>query len=377
MIKRTIEENILKDFGQGKAVIVYGPRQVGKTTLMKSLLDRHTEKWLLLNCDEQDVKDLLTHTTSSKLKASIGDHKHVLIDEAQRIVDIGITLKLFTDQIKDVQVIATGSSSFELANRVNEPLTGRKFEHFLFPLSIRELIGHTSFLEENRLLDRRLIYGYYPEIVTSQGGEQRLLQLLADSYLFKDLLSLENIKKPSLLYKILRALALQLGNEVSFNEIAQLVGADFQTVEKYIDLLQKAFIIFMLPAFSKNVRNEIRKSRKIYFYDCGIRNAIILNYRPLESRNDVGALWENFLISERMKMLTYTYETKEKFFWRTTQQQEIDYLEQDQMGLKAFEFKWNVKAKAKFPKTFTRNYEAETKLITPANYQEFLDPVYI
>ena len=373
MIKRELEEKIERYFFKGKALILFGPRQAGKTTLMEAILKKRNESVLVLNGDEADVRESLSNTTSTKIKAIIGNHKIVFIDEAQRIPNIGLTLKLFTDQLKDVQVIATGSSAFELAYKTNEPLTGRKFEFLLFPLSFGEMVKHHGLLTEKRLLEHRLIFGYYPEIVSSPGMETKLLKLLASSYLYKDLLMLEQVKKPALIEKLLKALALQLGNEVSNNELAQLIEADKGTVEKYLDLLEKVFVIFRLPAFSRNVRNEIKKGKKIYFYDNGIRNAVIGNFSPLNSRTDVGPLWENFLISERMKFLHYNEIDYERYFWRTTQQQEIDYIEIEAGAMKAFEIKWNPKAKAKFPKTYLKAYpESELQVLTPKNFEGFL-----
>jgi len=373
MISRELEKQLVQHFFRGKIIMLSGARQVGKTTLIEMLLQKRKEKILYLNADETDVRELLTDTTSTSLKSIVGNHKIVFIDEAQRVKNIGITLKLFADQIKDVQVIVTGSSSFDLANEMNEPLTGRKYEFMLFPLSFSEMVEHHGQLEEKRLLEHRLIYGYYPEIVTKPGEEKELLKLLANSYLYRDLLTLEQIKKPVLLEKILRALALQLGSEVSYNEVAQLVNADQETVEKYIDLLEKSFVLFRLPAFSHNVRNEIKKGKKIYFYDNGIRNAIIGNFNLLISRNDTGALWENFLISERMKYLYYHNINVKRYFWRTVQQQEIDYIEEQERKLSAYEFKWNKKARAKFPKTFIRAYpDSETHLVTQGNFENFL-----
>jgi len=373
MISRELEKQLVQHFFRGKIIMLSGARQVGKTTLIEMLLQKRKEKILYLNADETDVRELLTDTTSTSLKSIVGNHKIVFIDEAQRVKNIGITLKLFADQIKDVQVIVTGSSSFDLANEMNEPLTGRKYEFMLFPLSFSEMVEHHGQLEEKRLLEHRLIYGYYPEIVTKPGEEKELLKLLANSYLYRDLLTLEQIKKPVLLEKILRALALQLGSEVSYNEVAQLVNADQETVEKYIDLLEKSFVLFRLPAFSHNVRNEIKKGKKIYFYDNGIRNAIIGNFNLLINRNDTGALWENFLISERMKYLYYHNINVKRYFWRTVQQQEIDYIEEQERKLSAYEFKWNKKARAKFPKTFIRAYpDSETHLVTQGNFESFL-----
>ena len=373
MIEREIEKQIENRLFKGKAILVFGPRQVGKTTSIHSILEKKNQKCLFLNGDEADVRESLENTTSTNLSLLFGEHKIVFIDEAQRINGIGITLKLITDVLKDVQVIATGSSAFDLANETQEPLTGRKYEFQMLPISFQEMVTNNGLLEEKRLLEQRMIYGYYPEIVVKPNDAAENLKLLSNSYLYKDLLNLEQIKKPALLGKILKALALQVGSEVSYNEISQLVNGDFHTVEKYIDLLEKAFVIFTLPAYSRNVRNEIKKGRKIYFYDNGVRNAIINNFNPLSSRSDTGALWENFLISERMKYLNSNKLEAWKYFWRTTAQQEIDYLEELNGKMTAYEFKWNPNKTAKFPKTFTNAYpEAEVKLITPKNFEEFV-----
>jgi uncharacterized protein len=359
---------------KGKACIVLGPRQAGKTTLIRELLARIEEKHLFLNADEPDVRDLLTNATSTRLRTIIGDHRVFCVDEAQRIPNIGLTLKLITDQMPEIQVIATGSSSLELNSTIAEPLTGRKYEFILHPFSFAELAEDHGLLEERRFLEHRMVYGGYPEIVTSFGHEAELVKLLAESYLFKDLLILEGLKKPALLENIVKALALQLGSEVSFHEIGQLTGADSHTVERYVDLLEKAFVIFRLPAYSRNVRNEIKKGKKIYFLDNGIRNAVIGNFLPLTNRTDTGALWENYLISERLKYRNNRGVEGSGFFWRTTQQQEIDYIEERDQTLSAFEFKWNVgKRGVRFPKTFTRAYpHGGTRVITPADYEAFL-----
>ena len=372
-INRLISKRIENHFFQKKALIILGPRQVGKTTMMNEIIKEQALPVLYLNGDEADIRELLTNTTSTRLRNVIGTNKIIFIDEAQRIENIGITLKLITDQIKDVQVIATGSSSLELRNIINEPLTGRKFEYHLYPLSFSELVEHHGFLEEKRLIEHRLIYGYYPEIVTSLGNEEELLKFLADSYLYKDILTLGDINKPALLNKILKALALQVGSEISFNEIGQLVGSSSQTVERYIDLLEKSFVIFQLPAYSRNVRNEIRKGKKIYFYDNGIRNSIIGNFSLLHKRTDIGALWENFLISERIKLLSIQAVRAESYFWRTTQQQEIDYIEIVGGNIAAYEFTWNPKTRKKIPKTFTGAYpDCSTKIINFDNFEEFV-----
>lgn len=344
MIKRTLETTIQSRLFKNKAIILMGPRQVGKTTLIKTLFnDRDDILWL--NGDEQDVRDLFENISSTRLKAIIGTNKIVVIDEAQRISDIGIKLKLITDQIKDVQLVATGSSSFELANLINEPLTGRKWEYKLLPVSFEEMSNQNGLLEEKRMLQQRMIYGYYPEIVTNPGNEKELLAQLADSYLYRDILTLDKVKKTDKIIRLLQALAFQIGSEVSYNELAQLCGLDSKTVEKYVTLLEQSYIIFRLGSFSSNLRNELRYSRKIYFTDNGIRNAVLGNFTQLESRTDAGALFENFAISERMKLLAYHNPFSHSWFWRTTAKQEIDYIEQIDGKMSAFEFKWNPKRK--------------------------------
>lgn len=373
MIDRFIADLLQDELYEGKALLVFGPRQVGKTTALKKLIAAQAQSYLFLNADESDVRESLENTTSTQLRLLFGNHKIVFIDEAQRVANIGITLKLITDVLTDVQVIATGSSAFDLASKTQEALTGRKREFFMFPLSFAEMVQHHGLLEEKRHLEQRLIYGYYPEIVTKPIKATNNLRELAESYLFKDVLQLDFIKKPILLTKIVKAIALQIGSEVSLQEISRLVGADVHTVEKYIDILEKAFVIFTLPALSRNVRNEIRKGRKIYFYDTGIRNALISNFNGLKNRTDTGALWENFVIAERMKWLRYNNKHVDRYFWRTTQQQEIDYLEEENEQFHAVEFKWNSKQKARFSKTFLNAYPiAASRVITPENIEHFV-----
>jgi uncharacterized protein len=353
MISRVIQHQIEKRLFKGKAIILLGPRQVGKSTLVNAIMQGKDP--VMMTGDDADDRKLLTDASVAGLRSILGSKTMLYIDEAQRIPDIGITIKLITDHLKGVQVIATGSSSFDLASKINEPLTGRKYEYQLFPLSFEEIVAHHGLLEEKRSLKHRLVYGYYPEVVTKPGEEKELLSLLANSYLYKDLLMLEQLKKPQLLEKLVRALALQVGSEVSFNELGRTVGTDNKTVEKYIDLLEKAFVIFRLPAFSRNVRNEIRKGRKIYFFDCGIRNAVINDFRPFDIRQDKGAIWENFVIAERMKFIHYQGIPVKQYFWRTTQQQEIDLIEEGE-HLSVFEIKTSETASVKFPATFTNNY---------------------
>lgn len=358
---------------KGKALLIFGPRQVGKTTFVQNLIADLNKKTLSLNGDESDVLVLFENPNVTKLKSIIGDNEILVIDEAQRITNIGIVLKIIVDQIKSVQVIATGSSSFELANKLNEPLTGRKYEMFLYPLSFAEMVAHNGLLEEKRALENRLIYGSYPEIITNPIDAKEHIKLIANSYLYKDLFILDQVSKPVLLQKIVKALALQVGSEVNTNELSKLLQVDNKTIEKYIDLLEKAFVIFKLPALSNNVRNEIKKGRKIYFYDNGIINAVTGNFNPLAQRTDIGSLWENYIISERIKLLNIQQGEVNYYFWRTTQQQEIDYIEKSTDQILACEIKWNTKAKYKIPVTFSANYENVTsKIVSPENYEEFL-----
>jgi hypothetical protein len=354
-----------------KIIVIYGARQVGKTTLIHELMKGSHHLWL--NADEPDIRQKLHNKTSTELKALAGTHKIIVIDEAQRIENIGITLKLFADELPDVKIIASGSSSFELSNKIREPLTGRKWEFMLYPLSFSEMNSHTSFLEEKRLVERRLVYGYYPDIVNNPGDSVVRLTELAESYLYKDILTLGVIRKPDRLQKLLQALAFQVGNEVSPNELGQTCGLDNETVETYLDLLEKAFVIFRLSSFSRNLRNEIKKSRKIYFYDNGIRNSIIRQFNPLELRNDTGALWENFLISERAKHNSIQVIKPNVFFWRTHSGQEIDYIEEAGGILHAREFKWNHRKKSKIPASFVQAYPGHTfEIIDSDNFEFFI-----
>lgn len=374
MITRLLSENIQKNLSLKKTVVILGARQVGKTTLLQQL-NLEKSNTLILNGDEPDVRELLTNINSTRLKNIFGDKKNIIIDEAQLIPEIGITLKLISDQIKDIQLFVSGSSSIDLANQVNEPLTGRKLEYHLFPVSFAEMVNHHGLIEEKRQLPHRLVFGCYPEIITSPGNEVLLLKNIAGSYLFKDILSFGDIKKPVVLEKLLKALALQVGSEVSFNELSQLIGADKETIERYIDLLEKAFIVFRLNALNRNVRNEIKKGKKIYFNDNGIRNAVIGNFLLWENRTDKGALWENYVVSERIKYLNYNGFYGNYYFWRTTQQQEIDFIEEQDGKLNAFEFKLNYTKKTKLSSSFQNAYTVDRyQTISPANLEDILLP---
>lgn len=303
----------------------------------------------------------------------IGGHKVVFIDEAQRINGIGLTLKIITDQFKDVQLWISGSSSFTLFNDLSEPLTGRKWEYELFPVSWEEYENHVGYLTAQQDLENRLIYGMYPDVVNNQAGEeQEILRNLVNGYLYRDILAHGEIRKPEVLEKLVQALALQVGSEVNYNELSKLTEISKDTVQRYIDILEKGYVVFRLISFSRNVRNEIKKGRKIYFYDNGIRNAILGDFDGVNLRGDIGMLWENFLVSERVKQNHYNVTFAKSYFWRTTQQQEIDYVEQRGSKLSAFEFKWNPKKKAKISKTFLGNYEADGHVISRDNFREFV-----
>ena len=345
MINRILQAAITKKMGKGKAIIVIGPRQVGKTTLIKTILKN--EAHLFLDSDDPTVRNLMTNPNTEQLKSIIGKNKFVFIDEAQRIENIGITLKIITDQFKEVQLLVSGSSAFELNNKINEPLSGRKWEFQLYPVSWKELEDNIGFLKAEQQLEIRLLYGMYPDVINNTSEAFDVLKELTNSYLYKDILVLSSIRKPEVLEKLLQALALQMGSEVSYNELSQLLNIDKNTVSNYIDILEKAFVIFKLKSFSRNLRNEIKTNQKIYFYDNGIRNMIIGNFNPLELRQDKGALWENFLISERMKKNSYENNTAKPYFWRTVQQQAIDYVEDLNGNITAYEIKWNIKAKVK------------------------------
>ncbi len=374
MIRRQLQDVIEARMFAGKAIIVIGARQVGKSTLFNMVLEGRKESALQLNCDEPEVQEMLSAMNTQELKLLIGQNKILVIDEAQRVENIGMTLKRIADNFPDVQLLVTGSSSFELQNKLNEPLTGRKFEYHLFPLSTGELLNAQGLLSVKQTLESRLIFGSYPDIFNHQDDAKDLLYNLSNSYLYKDLLNLESVRRPALLGKLLTALALQVTSEVSYNELAQTVGTDNKTVEKYVDLLEKCYIIFKLNGFSRNLRMELKRAKKFYFYDNGIRNAILQNFAPLALRQDVGALWENFFISERIKANQYCGRYVNSYFWRTNQQQEIDYIEECDGQFSLFEMKWNPKrANTQFPNTFLTAYDVKEKaIVTPENWLEWV-----
>jgi predicted AAA+ superfamily ATPase len=370
MIKRQLFTDIQRFSHKNKAIIVLGPRQVGKTTLIKTLMG--SNEYLYLNGDDNAVSKQLSEVDTFKIKQIIGNYTKVFVDEAQKINNIGNTLKIITDQMPFVELFISGSSSLEMNQVTQEPFTGRKFEFELYPISWKEFENHVGYLNAENQLEHRLIYGMYPDVLNDPTLETKILKNLAQSYLYQDILALAGIRKPDILDRLLMALALQIGNEVSYNELAQLLQIDKGTVMKYIDLLEQSFIIFTLPSFSRKLRNEIKNNRKIYFYDNGIRNAIINNFNGLEARTDKGALWENFLISERRKQNAYTQNYCRTYFWRTQIQQEIDYLEESNGEIRAFEFKWNNTKKFRYPATFANSYESIPSLIDKNNFREFI-----
>ncbi len=372
MIERILKQNIVSRWRDRKVIVVTGPRQVGKTTLLKNICNEQGP-FLFLNGDDFNTRTILQDFSKKRWETILGNNTTLFIDEAQRIPNIGLGVKIIYDELPTVKVILSGSSALDLNSQIKEPLTGRKWEFSLFPISWLEWLQHTSYLDAQGDLENRLIYGMYPEVITSRADQTAILMHLSSSYLYKDLLEYDGIRNPNLLTKLLQALALQLGNEVSYNELAQLLQVDRATVEKYIDLLEKTFVIFKLQALNSNQRNEIKNSRKIYFYDNGIRNAILQNFSPISLRNDVGALWENFLITERMKKHSYKHTFGFQYFWRTYSGQELDYVEKANDTYHAFEFKWNEKKKAKFPESFQKSYQNATfSTIHRKNFDDFL-----
>ena len=372
MIQRQLQSVLKEKLHKGKAIILIGARQTGKTTLLKELI-KDQDHALWLNADDMDVRNIVQNLTISRLPSLVKQYECIVIDEAQRIENIGLQLKLITDNMPDIQLLVTGSSALELANTINEPLTGRKYEYPLYPLSFFELQEHFGLIKEQTALPIRLVYGSYPDVVCHPGEVKEILSQLADSYLYKDVLQWERIKKPEKLLKLLQALAYQMGSEVNYTELAQIVGLDKETIGNYINLLEQAKVVFRLSSFSRNLRNELKHARKIYFYDNGIRNALINNFADVSTRQDTGALWENYLVSERLKNNQYSSRYVNSYFWRTTQMQEIDYLEEQDGKLYAYEFKWNVNKKAKSNPTFQKAYPGvQIETITPLNYMDFL-----
>ena len=372
MITRVQSAKIERAFFKGKAIIVSGARQVGKTTMLEHILQKYQDKLLALDGDDITIQELLNRPNTQQIKQIIGDNKLVFIDEAQRIPEIGLTSKIIIDKFRDVQLILSGSSSFDLYSKVNEPLTGRKWTFNLWPVSWEEWQNHVGYVKAEQDVENRLVFGFYPDVLNHEENPEQVLAELAESYLYKDILMYEGLKKPTAIKKLLQALAFQIGSEVSLQELGQTIGIDPKTVNVYIDILEKAYIIFRLTPLSRNLRNEIKAKNKVYFCDNGIRNAVIGQLQPLAIRQDIGILWENFMVSERVKQISINNYLRNYYFWRTTQQQEVDYIEEVNGEFFAYEFKWSEKKKIKFPKTFSNNYKSVDKGINKSNFREFV-----
>lgn len=375
MIKRAIEERIHNALAKKKIVTIMGPRQVGKSTLAGAMIPEDADD-LEINGDNTDVQTMFVNVDDTKMKVLIGNKNFLFVDEAQKIGNVGNMLKIVAEKFDDVKVIVTGSSAFKLAEAVNESLTGRKREFRLYPLSFKEMADETSALEESRMIDHRLIYGYYPEVVTSPGDEKEVIKELIDSYLYKDVLEENEIAKQDKLVRLVQALAFQIGSTVSANELAGLVGVDAKTIERYIDILEKCYIIFTLPSYAKNQRNELKFARKIYFWDMGIRNGVIGNMAPvsLRSPEELGHMWENFLIAERIKRNDYAGRTfVQHYFWRTQQKKEVDLIEIEDGMMTGFEIKRKEGKRAGAPASFTAAYpDAHFECVTPSDLMSFL-----
>lgn len=372
-INRFIEQQCIEHLKTSrKVILVYGPRQAGKTTLVKQLGKESGMKVLYLSADLSKNEDLLMQRDIKILSDLTEGYQMLIIDEAQRVPEIGLVLKILYDEMPHLKVIATGSSSFELANKTSEPLTGRKHTFHLFPLALGEIAPGLNNYELDQLLEELLIYGLYPEVYTSKSNQKRLiLEDICESYLFKDVLQLTTVKYTAKIRDLLRLLAFQVGHQVSVHELTQKLSLNRETVERYIDLLEKAFVIFRLPAYSRNLRNEVSKMDKIFFYDTGIRNALIDNFKPLNQRIDIGNIWENFIVAERQKQLSYKGLNRQSYFWRNYSGAEIDYIEEGENGLTGYEIKME-KNKVRVPKAWQEEYRGNFQLINRSNYLDFL-----
>lgn len=374
-IQRFYEKSIPGILNPGKVLALYGPRRAGKTTLLKQLLAQNSGKTFFGNGEDASVRAVLESENATLIQSAFAGYELIVIDEAQAIKNVGTALKMLVDNLPDAKIIASGSSSFELANQIGEPLTGRKRVRMLFPLAAAEISVQFGGMVLRQRLEEVLIYGLYPEIFTTKNLAEKveLLEELRDSYLFKDILAYENVRNADKLRQIVTLLAFQIGKEVSLNELSRNVGISVPTVERYLDLLEKTFVIFKISGFSGNLRSEITKTRRYFFWDNGIMNAIINNFNLLALRNDVGALWENFLVSERIKKQTYAGTPANHCFWRTYAQQEIDWVEQQNGALHAFEFKWNAKTKVRIPSAWKTAYpDAQFSVVSQENFTDFI-----
>jgi hypothetical protein len=377
MIQRNLQPILHSWLKEKEVIILYGPRQSGKTTLLGMLLNSNPDA-LVLNCELPELADILESRDLPRIRMIFGNNRIIALDEAQKVRDIGPLLKLLYDDPEfNQKIIATGSSSFEISNRIVEPLTGRNVKFLLLPLSLSELAAANGWLWVTENLNTLLVFGSYPGLLgDSEEKRRKKLHDLASDYLFRDILIHENIRNPLLLRKLLKAIALQVGSQVSHHELAQMLGVSSQTIEKYLDLLEKRFILFPLESFSRNLRNEIKKSRKYYFYDLGIRNALINNFNDPDSRTDTGAIWENFCILERLKENLIQRPYAKLYFWRTYDGAEIDLVEEDNGRLSLFEFKWSGRARSGFPKSFDEKYQVDNKkVISRENIHDLLETI--
>jgi predicted AAA+ superfamily ATPase len=369
---RKLEEKIRPLLHRRKALIIVGARQVGKSTMLQNM-DKVFGDALWLNADENSIRDHLSVIDISGIRSLIGNYKMVIIDEIQRVKNAGLMLKMMVDNFKEVQFIATGSFALEISETVFEPLTGRFFLFHLYPFSLSEIYPAKSSFEIEQALPFHLVYGNYPEVCTQRNLSEMIVKNLAQQYLYKDVLVWKDIRRPELLDKLLKLLAFQIGSQVSINELARSLGVKSETVRNYIDLLEKSFVIYQLKSFGTNQRKEVSKMSKVYFWDNGIRNAVIGNFDPLSQRTDTGALFENFIISERLKMLSWSDVDAKGFFWRNYNKSEVDYIEQKRDLIKAFEIKWNTNKQYRVSRAFTNLYpNAETQIVTPSNLVSFV-----
>jgi len=367
-------ETLKGHLSPSKVVVIYGPRRCGKTTLIQKFLEGIDKKYLLVSGEDVTVQNYLASQSIEKLKGFIGGHKLFVVDEAQKIKEIGLNLKLIVDHIQGIEVVVTGSSSFDLAKNVGEPLTGRKYTIKMYPLAQLEIAQIEKRFETEANLESRLIYGSYPEIVVTNDNQERekYLREIVSSYLYKDILELDGLRHSDKIVRLLQLLAFQIGKEISFNEVGTQLGMSKNTVERYLDLLEKAFVIFKMSGFSRNLRKEISKNARYYFFDMGVRNALINNFNPLQIRNDIGMLWENYIIVERLKKQEYLQISTNNYFWRTYDQKEIDLVEEREGVLNGYEMAWKDK-KRKPPKDWLQAYpHSKYESITQDNYLDFI-----
>lgn len=375
IIERFLLPQIQDSIMPGKVTILYGPRQVGKTTLVNQFLTRTSLKTRLINADELVYREALSSQNKQILGDLLGDNELLIIDEAQRVVNIGLNLKILVDNFPHTAIIATGSASFDLASKIYEPLTGRTLTCYLYPVSYGEIRQTFGTFEARMQLERWMVWGGYPAIVTTESTtlRERLLGELVGSYLYRDILELNGVRRSEKVVDLLRLLAFQIGHEVSLAELASSLAINRETVERYLDLLEKVFVIFKVRGFSRNLRKEVTKNSRYYFYDNGVRNSLIQNFNPLALRNDIGQLWENYLLIERRKVNESTQRSANTYFWRTYDHKEIDYLEERGGKIYGYEFKWQGEMKKLTRQEFYKTYpNAELHTVTQENFEEFL-----